>query len=143
MGSDKVKVFRGGTFRPEGPGRLKRMDNKPYGLELILDLKGCDLSDLSRERLRDYFVRLCELIQMKRHGEPVFWEDHSGLPHLEGISAVQFIETSNVVCHALPLLQAVYLNIFSCREFDTEAAKRFSAAFWGPESIVFTVVTRT
>ena len=48
-----------------------------------------------------------------------------------------------MVCHALPLLQAVYLNIFSCREFDTEAAKRFSVAFWGAESVVFTVVTRT
>jgi S-adenosylmethionine/arginine decarboxylase-like enzyme len=119
------------------------MTNKPYGLELLLDLKGCDLSDLSREKLADYFVRLCELIQMKRHGQPVFWEDDSGLPHLQGISAVQFIETSNVVCHALPLLQAVYLNIFSCREFDAEAAKRFSMEFWGAESVVFTVVTRT
>jgi len=119
------------------------MKNRPYGLELLLDLKGCALSDLSREKLADYFVRLCELIQMTRHGEPVFWEDHSGQPHLQGISAVQFIETSNVVCHALPLLQAVYLNIFSCREFDTESAKRFSAEFWEAKSVVFTVVTRT
>ena len=119
------------------------MNHKPYGLELLLDLKGCDLSDLSREKLADYFVRLCKLIQMTRHCEPVFWEDHSGLPHLQGISAVQFIETSNVVCHALPLLQAVYLNIFSCREFDAEAAKRFSMEFWRAESVVFTVVTRT
>jgi S-adenosylmethionine decarboxylase len=143
MGSNKVKVFRGGALRPEGPGSVKRMDNKPYGLELILDLKGCGLPDLSREKLTDYFVRLCDLIQMTRHGEPLFWEDHSALPHLQGISAVQFIETSNVVCHALPLLRAVYLNIFSCREFDTEAAKQFSAAFWGAESVVSTLVPRT
>jgi hypothetical protein len=119
------------------------MNPKPYGLELLPDLKGCDLSDLSPEKLRDDFVPPCDLIQMTRHGEPVFWEDRSGQPHLQGISAVQFIETSNAVCHALPLLQAVYLNTFSCREFDTEAAKRFSAEFWGAESIVFTVVTRT
>ena len=90
------------------------MDNKPYGLELILDLKGCGLPDLSREKLTDYFVRLCDLIQMTRHGEPLFWEDHSGLPHLQGISAVQFID-HDVIYHALPLLQAVYLNIFSCK----------------------------
>ena len=119
------------------------MSIKPYGLELLLDLKGCDLRDLSREKLTEYFIELCELIQMKRHGEPMFWEDHSGIPHLQGISAVQFIETSNVVCHALPLLQAVYINIFSCREFDIEAAKGFSTTFWRAESIVFTVVTRT
>ena len=119
------------------------MSAKPYGLELLLDLKGCDLRDLSRKKLTEYFIELCELIQMKRHGEPMFWEDHGGIPHLQGISAVQFIETSNVVCHALPLLQAVYINIFSCREFDIEAAKGFSSTFWRAESIVFTVVTRT
>jgi S-adenosylmethionine decarboxylase len=116
---------------------------KPYGLELLLDLKECDLSDLSREKLTAYFMRLCDLIGMKRHGEPVFWEDHSGLPHLHGLSAIQFIETSNVVCHALPLLRAVYLNIFSCKTFDTETAQRFSVEFWKAESAVFTAVTRT
>ncbi len=119
------------------------MSAKPYGLELLLDLKDCDLRDLSQEKLTEYFIGLCELIEMKRHGEPLFWEDHSGVPHLHGISAVQFIETSNVVCHALPLLQAVYINIFSCREFDTEAAKGFSTTFWRAGSITFTVVTRT
>jgi S-adenosylmethionine decarboxylase len=117
--------------------------SKPYGLELLLDLKDCDLSDLSREKLTDYFVQLCELIRMKRHGEPVFWEDHSNIPHLHGLSGIQFIETSNVVCHALPLLKAVYLNIFSCKDFDTEAAKRLSVEFWKASYCVFNVVTRT
>lgn len=119
------------------------MEGKPYGLELLLDLKGCCLEDLSREKLTDYCKRLCDLIRMKRHGEPVFWEDTSRVPHLHGLSAVQFIETSNLVCHALPLLGAVYLNVFSCREFDTEAARQFSAEFWKARSAVFTVVTRT
>ena len=55
----------------------------------------------------------------------------------------QFIETSNVVCHPLPILKAVYVNVFSCKAFDTEAAKRFSVEFWRAESVVYTVVTRT
>lgn len=115
----------------------------PYGMELLLDLKGCDLSDLSPKKLEDYFIQLCDLIGMKRHGEPLFWEDHSNIPHLHGVSAIQFIETSNVVCHPLPLLNAVYVNVFSCKMFDTELAKRFSLEFWRAESVVFTVVTRT
>lgn len=116
---------------------------QPYGLELLLDLKGCDLSDLSREKLTDFFVRLCDLIDMKRHGEPLFWEDDSGIPHLHGLSAIQFIETSNVVAHPLPMLRAVYLNIFSCKRFDTEKAKLFCQEFWRAESVVYGVVTRT
>jgi S-adenosylmethionine decarboxylase len=119
------------------------MASPPYGLELLLDLKGCDLSDLTRERLTAYFIDLCRRIGMKRHGEPVFWEDHSGIPHLHGLSAIQFIETSNVVCHALPLLRAVYLNIFSCKPFDTEEAQQFSMSFWKADSAVASTVVRT
>jgi len=116
---------------------------KPYGMELLLDLKGCSLQDFSRKRLGDFFVQLCDLIEMKRHGEPLFWEDYSDIPHLHGVSAIQFIETSNVVCHTLPILKAVYVNLFSCKEFSADAARQFSAEFWGAESVVYTVVTRT
>lgn len=119
------------------------MPDKPYGIELIIDLKGCDLSDLSRQKLEDFFVTLCQKIDMKRHGEPLFWEDVSGEPHLHGISAIQFIETSNIVCHPLPLLKAVYINVFSCKEFDTTMALQFCKDFWKATSEVHTVVTRT
>lgn len=116
---------------------------KPYGLELIIDLKGCDLSDLSKEKLTEFFVTLCNKIDMKRHGEPVFWEDHSGIPHLHGVSAIQFIETSDIVAHPLPMLKAVYLNIFSCKEFDINVALNFCKEFWRAQEEVHTVVTRT
>ncbi|MBX4189432.1 S-adenosylmethionine decarboxylase, partial [Candidatus Parcubacteria bacterium] len=113
-----------------------------YGLEMIIDLAGCDLSDLSEEKLGKFFVELCDLIKMKRHGDPIFWIDHSDIPHLRGVSGIQFIETSNVVCHPLPMLKTVYLNIFSCKEFDTTAALEFCKAFWGAESEVHTVIPR-
>ncbi|OGI66084.1 hypothetical protein A2647_01915 [Candidatus Nomurabacteria bacterium RIFCSPHIGHO2_01_FULL_40_24b] len=113
-----------------------------YGLELIIDLHGCDLSDLSREKLGRFFVELCDLIEMKRHGDPIFWEDTSDIPHLRGVSGFQFIETSNVVCHPLPILKAVYLNIFSCKEFDTDKALKFCKEFWGATSENHTVVPR-
>lgn len=113
-----------------------------YGTELVLDLNGCPLDDLSESSLRTYFVELCKLIGMNRHGEPMYWTDNSGTPHLHGVSAVQFIETSNVVCHALPLRRAVYINIFSCGEFDVEAAKQFSATYWRATDVHATVLIR-
>jgi len=114
-----------------------------YGLELIIDMKGCDLSNLSKDKLQQFFVELCDRIKMTRHGEPFFWEDHSGIPHLDGVSGFQFIETSNVVCHPLPILKAVYLNIFSCKEFDTDDALKFCVEYWGATSETHTVVPRT
>ena len=113
-----------------------------YGLELIADLKGCDLPGLSEEKMRKFFIELCDRIDMKRHGTPLFWSDSSNVPHLNGTSGIQFIETSNVVCHALPLLKAVYINLFSCKEFDPEDALRFCKEFWGATSENHTVLTR-
>ncbi len=105
--------------------------------------EGCDLSDLSRKKLQDDFSQLCDLIRMKRHGDPLFWEDHSGIPHLYGVSAIQFIETRNVVCHPLPKPRADCVNVFSCKEFVIDAAKRFSIEYWRAGSVIYTVVTPT
>lgn len=113
-----------------------------YGLELIVDLKACDLSDLSEEKMGRFFVELCDRVNMVRHGVPLFWEDSSDIPHLNGISGIQFIETSNVVCHALPLLKAVYLNLFSCKEFDPNDTLKFCKKFWNASSENHTVLTR-
>ena len=125
---------------PEGGQQLGYKGN--YGLELIADLKGCDLSDLTREKLSHFVVDLCNRIDMKRHGDPIFWEDTSGIPHLHGISAIQLIETSNIVIHPLPILKAVYLNIFSCKEFDPDDALDFCMKYWGATSETHSVVIR-
>jgi S-adenosylmethionine/arginine decarboxylase-like enzyme len=113
-----------------------------YGLELVIDLKGCNLDDLSKEKLTKFMIELCDLIKMTRHGDPIFWEDSSDIPHLNGTSAFQFIETSDIVCHALPILKAVYLNIFSCKEFDPEDALKFCMKYWEATSENHTVITR-
>ncbi|MEI6280868.1 MAG: S-adenosylmethionine decarboxylase [bacterium] len=113
-----------------------------YGLELVIDLKNCDLSDLSKEKMGRFFVELCNYVDMVRHGEPMYWEDYSDIPHLNGISGIQFIETSNVVCHALPLLKAVYVNLFSCKEFEPEGTLNFCKNFWNASSDNHTVVVR-
>ena len=37
-----------------------------YGIELILDLHGCDASKFTRESITEYFEQLCDLIDMQR-----------------------------------------------------------------------------
>lgn len=110
---------------------------RPYGKELILDLHECDPAMFTREHLERFLVDLCELIDMRRE-DLHFWDDeglpieeHQTAPHLKGTSAVQFLLTSNVTIHTLDLLRSVYLNIFSCKEFDANEATAFSIAFFG------------
>ena len=105
---------------------------KPYGFELIMDLHGCDTSTFNRKSLRKYFTKLCKAIDMKRC-ELHFWDDvgvppeeRQTLPHTKGTSAVQFILTSTVVVHTLDLLQAVYINIFSCKPYDRKVAEKLT-----------------
>ena len=108
----------------------------PYGHELILDLHGCDASTFNRESIQKFFTLLCDKIEMTAC-ELYFWDD-VGLPpeecqtapHAKGTSAVQFILTSSMVIHTLDLLDAVYLNIFSCKEFDPDEATKFAVEWF-------------
>ncbi len=105
---------------------------KSYGKELILDLHNCDVSRFNRHGITMYFIQLCKLIEMERE-DLHFW-DYEGDPdgyknaplHLKGISAIQFISTSNITIHTLDVLKKIYLNIFSCKEFDPDVAKDFT-----------------
>ncbi len=110
---------------------------KSYGYELILDLHGCDVGKFTRKSIEGYMEAVCEAIDMKR-ADLHFW-DYEGVPveerpkeaHLLGTSAVQFIETSNIVIHALDLLEAVYVNIFSCKWFDEKIAEGITKEWFG------------
>ncbi len=70
----------------------------------------------------------CELFWWDDYGLPE--EEKQTQPHLKGTSAVQFIMTSNITIHTLDLMGNVYLNIFSCKDFDTKKAADFSRKFF-------------
>jgi S-adenosylmethionine decarboxylase len=110
-----------------------------YGIELILDLHGCDASTFTRASISAYFEELCELIDMQRE-DLHFWDDigvpedqKQTSPHTQGTSAVQFILTSSIVIHALDQMRAVYINMFSCKEFDPEIAEQFTVKWFAAE----------
>jgi S-adenosylmethionine/arginine decarboxylase-like enzyme len=116
-------------------GGDKTTDNQ-YGLELILDLHGCDSSKFTRASITEYFEQLCDLIDMQRE-DLHFWddvglseEDKQTSPHTQGTSAVQFILTSSIVIHALDQLKAIYINIFSCKVYDPKIAEKFTVEWF-------------
>lgn len=122
--------------------------SRPYGVELILDIHGCDASTFNRESLDAFFTELCDLIEMERcvvH----FWDDvgvpaeeHQTEPHTKGTSAVCFILTSSIVVHTLDLLEAVYVNIFSCKSFDPNEALEFTKRWFRAREATSSFLTR-
>lgn len=115
---------------------------KHYGKELVLDLFACNNKLFTRKKLKEYFEILCNMIDMKRE-KLVFWDD-VGVPiakrqtaeHTKGTTAVQFILTSNITIHTLDLSSSVYINIFSCKDFDHILAKKFSVDFFECKNII-------
>ena len=120
----------------------------PYGMELVLDLHGCDTSKFNRKSLKKYFRELCLKIDMTPC-KLTFWDDigvpveeRQTSPHTKGTSAVQFILTSNITIHTLDILGNVYINIFSCKPFNTRTAMAFTKDFFNGTVVNHKRITR-
>lgn len=119
-----------------------------YGKELIVDLHGCGNLPTTREKLKIFFVDLCGLIEMERE-DLNFW-DYDGDPdgylnapsHLKGTTAVQFIRTSNITIHCIDEQKKVFLNTFSCKEFDPKKVIDFSVEYFDGHVAAHTLVNR-
>ena len=119
-----------------------------YGKEVILDLHHCDVSKFNRKDIEEFFIEICNLIDMKRCA--LHWWDDVGVPkerqqtepHLKGTSAVQFISTSDIVIHTLDLLENVYLNIFSCKDFNGDDVKNFAQQYFDGKIVSFHEILR-
>lgn len=107
-----------------------------YGKELILDLDSCDSILFTRKNISLFFISLCDEIDMEPCEQ--YWWDYGknrkarelAPAHLAGVSAVQFIKTSNITIHTLDKLNKVFLNIFSCKQFDVKRASEFCSSFF-------------
>lgn len=119
-----------------------------YGMELAMDCFQCDTSKFNRKNIRKYFNGLVKLLKMKK-GDLHFWDD-VGVPKNErqtdpmttGTSAIQFILTSNITIHTLDLLGNVYVNVFSCKDFNTGKARAYTQNFFDAKSVRDHVLTR-
>ena len=103
-----------------------------YGVELVLDLHNCDESRFDKAHIEPFLRILCDKIDMKR-ADLHWWDDadypaeeQETSPHTHGCSVVQFILTSSIVIHSLPKLKQIYINIFSCKDFDAKVAEAFA-----------------
>lgn len=120
--------------------------NTSYGKECIIDLSDCFFP--TRQSIEDFCIALCNLIDMER--EDIYFWDYDGYPeeyeaapnHLKGISAVQFIKTSSIVIHSLDAMRRIYLNIFSCKDFDEEILRTFVLARTGGRIQQFVTIDR-
>jgi len=109
---------------------------KNYGKELILDLFECDPKIIrSKKKILEYSNKICNLIKMKKYGKPICERFGFGKDFTAGFSLVQLIESSLVSGHFSELWNKVYINIFSCKNFDDKKAAAFTEKFFKAKKI--------
>lgn len=119
-----------------------------YGIELVLDMDSCNAVKFNRRDIKSYCKQLCELIEMEAE-DIYFWDDfrvpkelRQTNPKTKGTTAIQFILTSNITIHTLDLLGIVFVNIFSCKDYDTKIAEEFTVRFFEAKHSKTTIIER-
>jgi len=110
---------------------IEETKKEHYGQEVIMDLHDVDPDKFQTHILKKFAEDLCDEIDMQRGpiyswGQDKFEGTYKTHPKKDGISVVQFLYESSITIHALDELQKIFINVFSCKDFDPEKAKAFA-----------------
>lgn len=113
-----------------------------WGILSSLDMRNCNPALIrDAEHIKDYVIKLCEVIDMKRFGECTvvhFGENE----RVAGYSMVQLIETSCITGHFANQTNHAYIDIFSCKAYDPKKAALFTQEFFEATSYDMNVLLR-
>jgi S-adenosylmethionine decarboxylase len=114
-----------------------------FGRELVLDLYGCSIDTISDIELISGFTgKLFDEAGMNPSGEPIFSCSGEGIEKSWNFSIIQFSEEGSVTGHFSKKYRAVYINIFSCKEFDIERVENFSKKYFSASTVRSSFIIR-
>ena len=115
--------------------------NKSWGLSAMVDLYGCDPEKIkSFSEIERFVIELCDLIDMKRYGKAMIERFAEG--YYEGVSLLQFIETSSITAHFDEQENRAFIDIFSCKYFQPAKAADFCKEFFKAQDVKLRAVVR-
>ncbi len=113
-----------------------------WGVSCSVDVKNCDPEIIKdAAKIKEYVVQLCELIEMKRFGECQvvhFGEDEK----VAGYSMVQLIETSLISGHFANATNAAYIDVFSCKAYDSNVVAEFTKNYFKGDTVKVVMTER-
>lgn len=112
-----------------------------WGHHLLLNARRCVPATIRTKSLIEAFSRdLVKKIDMVPYGKPRVVMFGSG--NKKGYTLVQLIETSNITGHFVEETNDMYLDVFSCKEFDSETVKDVVDWYFRPTNMDTKSVTR-
>lgn len=107
------------------------MNNKAWGLSCAFDFKNANKEKIGNpEIVKQYIKELCDEIKMKMYGETWIEKFASHDFRLYGITVLQAIETSSITAHFAENVGEIYLDVFSCAEYDPNKVLNFTNKFF-------------
>ena len=117
------------------------MSTVTWGYHLALDCSGCDHDKITDSTIIYAFAKqLVKDIDMVAYGEPQIIKFGSG--DKAGYTLVQLIETSNICAHFVDENDTIYLDVFSCKPYDTSVVIKLVKQYFGAKNIKETYFER-
>ena len=117
--------------------------NTYWGHHLMLDCGGCELRLITdKDNVKSFVKELVEAIDMTAVGEPWIERTAIGIPDKEGFSLYQLIVTSSISAHFVDEARQIYLDVFSCKEFDEIIVKKLVLSYFIPTKIKSNFIKR-
>lgn len=114
-----------------------------FGPHITIDLKGCPKEVLSNYDLHfEYLKKLPGLIQMTPITQPYVFPYSGLVPSDKGITGIVIIAESHLSIHSFEEKGYSFIDIFSCKDFDTERAIQITLDMFKPESYEINTVKR-
>ena len=114
---------------------------RTWGKHLIIDAARASPHTIrSPTVIHDFTKTLVKRIDMVAYGNPQIVRFGSG--GKEGYTLVQLIETSNISAHFVEENNSMYLDVFSCKDFDPLVVKHTVEEFFDVEDMKMKVLTR-
>ena len=112
-----------------------------WGYHLMLDCAGCDPYAIKDyDTIYKFTKQLVKDIDMIAYGEPQIVKFGSG--DKAGYTLVQLIETSNICAHFVDENDTIYLDVFSCKQFDPNTVQKLVREYFDAVKIRPSFLTR-
>ena len=114
-----------------------------WGYHLILDCHACHVPSIqSKENVYNWITGLVRAIDMEPIGEPRIEYTAAEFPDKAGFTAIQVIVTSSIVAHFVDSTGDVYIDVFSCKKFDSGVVEQTIQNAFLPKKIRTNFLTR-
>lgn len=119
------------------------MENTFFGPHLTLDLNKCNVDKLSDYRfIFNLLNELPEKIGMTKITQPYVFPYNGLVPEDSGITGVVIIAESHISIHTFEQKSYVFIDLFSCKDFDVEFAKNYFINAFESEDVEINVIQR-